>query len=314
MENQTAFHLPLISTYPNLKYMANRLKVFLTSTFASLFLFAAHAQTGTKYSITDSELIQALEVLNIYRANAGLKPVILNEALSRGCFAHSRYAVKNRSNTEVQGMSGHYEIDSLPYATPQGKKAGLSSCMAYVNAPYAMEQFMNSFYHRMPLIDPNSTEVGIGYYSEEGYTVCCVDMRNEWQWNHDTVNKVVVYPESDALDIPLSFQREYPNPIPDSITAPGFPITVQFHRLYGLKDVKVKMMDMGGKAVPFILSTPQAPLTSFPQSNMVCIIPVNQLKYNQTYTVDFSCIIEGKPFRKKWKFNTRIGWDTANSP
>ncbi len=291
--------------------MVTRLKVFSTITFASLSLLTAHAQADTKFSKTDPEVIQALNVLNTYRANAGLKPVLLNETLSRACFAHSRYVVKNRNHPNTQAMSGHYEIDSLPYATPQGKRAGLSSCIAYVNAPYAIEQFMNSFYHRLPLLDPNTSEAGIGYYSDGFSTVCCVDMINERKWDHDTLNKVVVYPESGALDIPLSFQMESPNPIPDSISSPGFPVTIQFFRQYGLREVKVKMTNKGGQPVPFILSTPEAPLTSFPQYNLVCIIPVNRLKYNETYTVDFYCLIGGKSFHKKWHFNTRIGWETS---
>jgi hypothetical protein len=269
------------------------------------------AETGTVFSIKDPDIVKALEALNTYRKNAGLKPVKLNEELSRACFAHSRYVVKNYGKPATAGLSGHYEIDSLPYATPQGKQAGLSSCIAYVNAPDAIVQFMNTFYHRMPLIDPNSTEVGIGYYTENYNTVCCVDMRNKWQYNNDTAIKVVVYPAPDALDITLSFQNERPNPIPDSIGEAGYPITVEFVRQYGIKNVKSKVTDKEGREIKCILSTPEQPLTDFPQSSTVCIIPVNRLQYNQTYTVDFSCTVAGKPFRKKWSFHTRIGWETG---
>lgn len=288
------------------KHTVNTLVLII---FTSVSLLA---QTETSFSLTDPDIIKAFELLNNYRKNAGLKPVKLNEELSRACYAHSKYLVKNRNHPVVQGLSAHYEVDSLKYATTQGKIAGMKSCIAYVSAPYAIEQFMNTFYHRMPLIDPNITEVGIGYYKEDYYTVCCVDMESKYKWNNDTTTKVVVYPPHEALDVPLAFQMESPNPIPDSIYSPGYPITISFIRQDGIKDVKAKVTDKEGREVRCILSTPDNPLTTFPQHNEVCIIPVKRLEYNQHYTVDFSCTLAGKPFKKKWSFYTRIGWDTSS--
>lgn len=284
----------------------------VTLAFLLCSIFNAFTQAETTFSLSDPEIVKAFELLNTYRKNAGLKPVKLNEELSRACYAHSRYLVKNRTHPAVKGLSAHYEVDSLRYATPQGKGAGMKSCIAYVNPPYAMEQFMNTFYHRMPLIDPNITEVGIGYYKEDYYTVCCVDMQSKYVWYNDTAAKVVVYPEPEALDITLSFQRESPNPIPDTVYSPGYPVTIEFIRQSGIKDVKVKLTDKEGRELKCILSTPEHPLTTFPQYNEVCIIPVKRLNYNQYYTVDFSCTIAGKPFKKKWSFYTRIGWETSS--
>jgi hypothetical protein len=283
-----------------------------TLAFMLYGICSAFAQAGTAFSLSDTEIVKAFELLNTFRKNAGLKPVKLNEELSRACYAHSRYLVKNRTHPAVKGLSAHYEVDSLRYATLQGKGAGMKSCIAYVNPAYAMEQFMNTFYHRMPLIDPNITEVGIGYYQEDYYTVCCVDMQSKYVWYNDTTTKVVVYPEPEALDITLSFQRESPNPIPDTVYSPGYPITIEFIRQHGIKEVKVKLTDKDGRALPCILSTPENPLSSFPQYNEVCIIPVKRLNYNQYYTVDFSCTVGGKPFKKKWSFYTRIGWETSS--
>ncbi|MCW5909217.1 MAG: CAP domain-containing protein [Chitinophagales bacterium] len=284
---------------------------FVTSLLLVAISTNLYSETGTSFSISDPEITRAFELLNTYRKNAGLKPVILNEELSLACFAHSRYVVKNKSHSATQGLSAHYEVDSLPYATPQGKKAGMKSCIAYVKPPYAVEQCMNTFYHRMPLIDPKITEVGIGYYTEGYSTVCCIDMQSKYVWYNDTTTKVVVYPEPEALDITLAFQMEQPNPIPRNVTSPGYPITIEFIRQYNIKNVKVKVTDKKGNELECILSTPEKPLTTFPQGNEVCIIPVNRLKYNERYTVDFSCTVNGVPFTKKWSFYTRIGWDAA---
>lgn len=283
-----------------------------TACLLTLVSLDVYCETGTTFSMNDPEIIKAFELLNMYRKNAGLKPVKLNEELSRACYAHARYVVKNQTQKNNENLLNvHYEIDSLPYATPQGKKAGMRSCIAFVKPAYAIQQFMNTFYHRMPLLNPNIAEAGIGYYTEGYYTVCCVDMQSKYVWYNDTSTSVVVYPEPEALDITLYFQMEAPNPIPSHITTPGYPITIAFFRQPDIKNVKVKVTDKKGNPVECILSTPENPLTNFPQYHEVCIIPVNRLKYNERYTVDFSCTLGEKTFNKKWSFYTRIGWDAA---
>ncbi len=250
-----------------------------------------------------AQVQQALQVLNNYRKSAGLKPVKLNAALSKGCFNHARYVAMNKDNPVATAMSPHYENDTLPFATPDGKEAGLSSCMAYTGPVYSVSEFMNTYYHRMPLIDPNTTEVGIGYYTNEEYTVCCVDMRSSWQWNNDTI-AVVVYPPVNGANVPLDFQAERPNPIPDTIEEPGFPITIQIFGRRQITQAKALLKDDKGHTVTCVLSTPEAPLTSFPQDDNVCIIPVNPLEAGTTYTVYYSCRLDGKVFTKQWKFTT----------
>jgi hypothetical protein len=283
-------------------------KNFRFTALLALLILCMYCSAGTvtPFNANDKEIAQALKSLNDYRARAGLKPVKLSIELSKGCYNHALYAVKNRGKAAVAGLSVHYEIDTLPFATRDGNLAGRSSCIAYVHPEEAIAQFMNTFYHRMPLIDPGTTEVGIGYYTEDYSTVCCVDMRNAWKWNNDTGAHVVIFPEEHGFDTPRDFQKEYPNPIPDSISWPGFPVTIQFFRMSGLKNAQAKFTDNKGHTIDCLLSTPDNPLTDFPQWNTVCIIPKNRLEYNTTYTVDFSCIIDGKPFKKKWDFYTTL--------
>lgn len=262
----------------------------------------------TTFKQDTAQINQALRVLNQFRKSTGLKPVKLNAELSRGCFNHARYVAMNKDNEIVQQMSPHYENDLMPYATPDGKSAGLESCIAYTEPVNSMNEFMNTFYHRMPLIDPNTTDVGIGYYTNGNYTVCCVDMRSAWQWNNDTVN-LVVYPPVNGTNIPTDFLAERPNPIPDTIEQPGFPITIQIFGRQQITEVKAVLKDQKGQAVSCVLSTPELPLTSFPQDDMVCIIPVNLLTPGTSYTVYFNCLLNGVPFRKQWKFSTQaVEW------
>lgn len=267
-----------------------------------LFCFNTYA-AETPFKQDPAQLQQALQILNNYRHNAGLKPVTLNADLSDACFKHSRYVAMNKENPIAQSMSPHYENDTLPFATQQGKEAGLASCMAYTEPVNSITEFMSTYYHRMPLIDPNTTEVGIGYYTYDGYTVCCVDMRSKWQWNNDTLS-MVVYPPVNGTNVPLYFQDERPNPIPDTIDNAGFPITVQIFGRQQITQVKAVLKDDKGKVLNCVLSTPEEPLTSFPQYNDVCIIPIQPLAAGTTYTIYYTCLLNGKAFRRQWKFST----------
>lgn len=278
------------------------MKKLIFISLCTLFVSSTQAQSIIVFE-QDKKLIQeALDSINVCRKAAGVKIVTLNNDLSKGCFLHARYvAINNRYNFN---LSSHYEIDSLPYATPEGKKAGLNSCIANTMPVAAVRQFIGSFYHRMPLIDPNISEVGIGYYkTQDGYSITLVDARGEYDWKNDTTTRMVVFPGENQQNVPYKFQRERPQPIPDSLSwNAGFPITVYLHRSYNLKDFQFTLKDGLGRVVDCYLGTPQNPFTDFPQTRTVCAIPKKFLMIGDTYTAEFKCTSGSKVIYKKWNF------------
>lgn len=257
----------------------------------------------------DSEEEKALKKVNEYRKIAGLKPVEVDEALSKGCKAHAEYLVKNSNHPSINEFSKHYEDPKLPGYTEEGEKAGKASDIntGVKDFSSSIDQFMATFYHRIPILRPHLKEIGFGYAKggKWGY-VSCLDVISG---RDKTVKKVepdvVIYPVDKQKDVPYDFASEKPNPIPkEGEGKGGYPITITFWNDVKVTNVKVKLMT-GSKNTDFYLSTPENPATSREQWNTICIIPKASLQSKTTYIVDVSCKIDEKDWQKKWTFETK---------
>ncbi len=119
----------------------------------------------------------AVEALNVYRRKAGLSPVALDEALSKGCRLHARYLAKNIDQPAVQGLGMHDEDASLPGATKEGRKAGRASVVSREpDAGAAVDGWIDTLYHRVPLLNPDLKTVGYACVQlpDQGY-VCVMN-------------------------------------------------------------------------------------------------------------------------------------------
>jgi hypothetical protein len=269
-----------------------------------LGLVAALMVSADEKPALDAEVSKALTLLNKARKACGLEEVKLSEKLSLGCRNHARYLVINKGSPQVAGLKAHEEQENLKGYTPEGAKAAKASVIHYQPPSQAIEGWMSSFYHRIPLLLPTLREVGIGYHQEGRDTVSLVDCiaGNAGQ----PTKEIVFYPEDGQKDLPLAFGGEIPNPLPAGHKGPaGFPITVSFMAGQKVKEVAVAVTDEKGAAVPVHVSTPEAPASSWTQWNTVCIIPKQPLAGNTTFAIELKCEVSGKPFARMWKFTTR---------
>ena len=110
-----------------------------------------------------------LDRLNQIRKDAHLPEVQLDKTLSKGCRLHSLYLVKNVDHPAVQGLGGHEEDPKLPGATPEGKKAGKNSVIAFADATplQAVDAWLGTLYHRLPMLDTRLTTIGVGAARQE---------------------------------------------------------------------------------------------------------------------------------------------------
>jgi uncharacterized protein YkwD len=255
---------------------------------------------------------KALAKVNAYRKHAGLKPVTLDEKLSRGCLAHARYLVINEGHPELEGLKSHHEYKSLPGYSDEGDRAGQASDIA--TGDYdpldGVDAWMATLYHRVPILEPNLQTIGFG---------CARGRRQGWA----TVMNVatgrakemrsipVFYPAADQIKVPLNFPNsgEVPNPIPEDKTGrAGFPITATFPDQPPLLDATGKLLDAKGTEVACWFSSPQLPANpTRKQGNTVCLIPKVPLNTNATYHVQMQGKLAGKVWDKKWKFTTGDG-------
>jgi uncharacterized protein YkwD len=247
------------------------------------------------------------ELLNQYREKARLPKVRLQPLLSRGCDLHALYLSKN----PFKGLSGHDEDPKGAGYTEEGMRAGKRS----VISPFAphetplegMDSLMATLYHRVSVLQPPLTEIGIGWaFRKDGIGHLVIDVAS-LEGKPDAKTWPVLYPAPGQTDVPVEFglgSRETPNPLPADAETAGYPITIQFpEKVDKVLDLEVSLSE-GGKDVPCWLSTPDKPARAdWPQPGVVCLIPKEKLKPATTYQVKFQYRSSGAA--RDWSFTTR---------
>ncbi len=249
--------------------------------------------------------------LNQIRQQAGLGEVELDDDLGQACRAHAKYLVVNARRPEVQGLGVHNEDPKLPGFTQPGKKAAQAANIAIGNyEPIdAIEGWMATLYHRVPILEPSLKKVGFG---------CARGERLEWvtaldvQSGRDKLPRPapIFWPVDGQTDVPLNFPPggETPNPIPNDKTGrAGYPITVTFPEKSALQNADAKLEDAQGRPLACWLSSPASPANPQFQANQgttVCLIPKEPLEPEQHYRVTVQGKSADAPWKKAWTFTT----------
>lgn len=266
--------------------------------FILLTSFSARAQDSLFRKQTVNA---ALNILNNTRKTAGLDTVALSADLSKGCYAHAKYLVINRSDPKTVGLNAHKEFSDLKGYTKAGETAGKNAVIHYVMPGEAIAGWINTFYHRIPLLQPDLKEIGIGFYKSKDYVVSLVECISGKQGTPEM--DIVFYPAENQKDVPLMMGPEIPHPM--GIEGEyGYPITAYFTKWQKITGVIFKLTDLKGNLVHCSVSTPQMPATDFSQWNTICAIPKKPLTPETMYTVSISCNVDGKAFKKNYSFQT----------
>ncbi|MBY0527891.1 MAG: hypothetical protein K2R98_31125 [Gemmataceae bacterium] len=256
----------------------------------------------------------ALKKLNAFRKAADLSPVTLDADLSKACQLHAEYLAKNFALAFKGQLDVHDEDAKLPGFTAEGRKAAKSSVISQMKGRgdplIGIDVWMGSFYHRVPLLDPNLTKVGIGSGGkpEDGHSLV-LDSTNGKIKSKDA-NKIVCYPVKDQKDVPRVFclgSPEFPNPLPNNGKSAdaGYPITASFFLpKVVIKDATATLQDAAGKDVEVWLSWPEKPAVKNYGGNSICAIPKAPLKANTEYTVTLTAKVNNRDWKSSWSFTT----------
>src|SRR5688572_8518880 len=129
---------------------------------------------GPAPAATGDVIADGVARINWTRRNVGLGSVVNDPDLTRGCELHVAYLVQWAA--EHGGpMLSHTEDLSLPYASEEGNQAGIDSVLSYgqPNIASAVDGWINTLYHRLPIIHPGLERVGVAY--DESFA--CVQYR-----------------------------------------------------------------------------------------------------------------------------------------
>lgn len=247
--------------------------------------------------------------LNEIRASLSLAPCEFDDALSNGCGLHAEYLVKNDGHESTSGLGAHNEDATLPGYTPEGEKAGHASCISFANDGKAVDNLIDTFYHRIPLISPRVLRAGAGAASggTKYKNVSLIDCQSNRDGKPDAKTAVIAYPPDGAKEVGTSFHGEGPDPIPEEAKRPvGYPVTLTFFDRQKVTEVLTADLLDGGKSVACYVSTPEMPARKdHGQSNTICFLPKEPLSAKTTYTVKVACKVNGAKFEKTWSFTTK---------
>ena len=262
--------------------------------------------------------VDGLWRLNCHRRLAGVPEVQLSPALSQAAQAHADYML-------ATGEYDHREEDSsqpswtggtaLERATAAGYSLNTSdSQLAEVigfrtsgaDASFAVDNWINTVYHREPLLVPQLLDVGVG---EAGiYNV--MELVAPWS---DPATKYTLYPARGQSDVPLSFDSdtETPDPVEGAgLVGPPVTISVLSDGWAGNSDPYELVVDTSrtsiratsGVEIPFVVLEPGDDPWLM---RMVALVPLQPLDPSTTYEVQATLSVNGELVEQSWAFATR---------
>ena len=229
-------------------------------------------------------------------------PLRMDPDLCAGCRAHARYLL---ANPDVAGKwpDMHEERSERPSFSPEGARAGGASViyMGVGSVSEAVDGWMATFYHRVPLLDPGLVRLGVAREK----SVAVLDVQSMVT---RPVSGTVVWPPPDGTGVPRRFASgELPHPVPgESQTAWGYPITVQVYPDDGEPiDVGIVLRRGGptGAVIEGHLLTPSRHAQpAFHPPRTSCFIPKAPLDAGTLYHVHTSGYYGGATYH--WTFTT----------
>lgn len=226
-----------------------------------------------------------------------------DRTLSDGCRQHARYLQQNRDQLAAW-PDAHEEYPDRPGFTPGGAFAGTHSVITQAaDMIAAIDGWMGTFYHRVPLIDPGLLSVGFaldgGIAVLDAGSLCLPS---------DTSFLTSMWPPPDGKNVPLRFHPEMPNPVPGEDQGRwGYPVTFQHHLPDPYDPASVVMTlhqgDAEAATVDCWFSSPVAPTNGeIAPADVYCLIPKQALLAKTRYTV---VVRRPQGLLAQWSFTTR---------
>lgn len=257
------------------------------------------------------EQLRALERVNRYRKAAGLEPLAYEERLAAAAAGHGTYLAANPDQVAVDG---HRQEPGTPHFIGEavGDRAryfaydgGSFEVINFVDrAEEAIDGWMETLYHRIPLIHPGMSVMGYGVAGERGANVNVLltgpfgAEKGMVRWPH--AGQTGVVPMWDGLESPDPFDL-----YPGTAKPVGYPITLTFGgRPRSLRLTAWSLTGPGGEEPVLRFD----PVNDPRLDDTVALIPVAPLRAGASYTVQMRGQVdlgEGtQPFDETWSFTT----------
>lgn len=253
---------------------------------------------------------QALATVNQYRRLAGLTPVTVSSTIHQSALAHAFYTFFNGASPSIRDLGIHKEDSSgqgytgdnvltraQHFGYPQRSMAEVITHRE--NASAAVSDWIDSVYHRIPILRADLLELGYGDAYLGPMTVQVMDM----SYRETATGRVILYPAANQVNVPIAFNgNEIPDPAPNASYPIGYPITATFDRNSRVTIGAFTLRDPSGAALPGISLQP-----SSETENSFAFLANVPLKPGTRYTCDLSYRLNGVAGHKTWSFTTAAG-------
>src|SRR6202035_2379411 len=252
----------------------------------------------------------ALATVNNYRRLAGLGPVTSSAIIHQSALAHSFYTFFNGALASIRDLGIHKEdatgqgyvgdnvlTRSQHFGYPQRSMAEVITHRADPAA--AVSDWIDSVYHRFPILRADLVELGYGDAYLGPMTVQVMDL----SYREKATGRIILYPAANQVSVPIAFNgNEIPDPAPNASYPIGYPVTATFDRNSTVTIGAFHFRDPSGTELPGISLPP-----SGETENSFAFLANVPLKPGTTYTADLTYTLNGKAGRTVWKFTTAPG-------
>jgi hypothetical protein len=159
----------------------------------------------------------------------------------------------------------------------------------------AVEVWVDSVYHRFPLVGHEAEAAGYGEAQIGTLTVSVMDLG----LGSAGKGTPVVFPADGQKDVPAAFVgNEVPDPAPQGTSYPvGYPITLITGSASNLAIASAQLTGPNGKVTAFLLQPGQQVDTG-----EASLLPQQPLTPGATYTVEFTGTLDGQPLSQRSTF------------
>ncbi|MGI6697538.1 MAG: stalk domain-containing protein [Clostridia bacterium] len=258
--------------------------------------------------------------INYYRGIAGLPGMTIDKSLNAAANNHALYVSSNTNAGHYQNNKKHqYFTGEMPW--DRTRYFGYMSPMVAENIHFvkshtgAVDDWMDSVYHRLPLINPIYKHMGYGYAVKDTKYVNVLEVGAVRYNGLD--RQVVVYPADGQRGVPLTWSgMEQPDPfrLYPGVKGPGgYPITVL---VSGDRTERVELKSASiaegstGSVKFYRFDASNDP--ELDDNNAIVLVPERNLKPYTTYRVNITMEIiydedSREELKKEWTFTTGGG-------
>lgn len=267
---------------------------------------------GIEADATGDPAERALALVNEHRAAVGTHALAADARLQEAATAHAVFVVSNFSSYQETGLSVHEEDDSWDGFTGvtfadrvrhfgYALSGGWEVIAFYDDPEAAMNAWMQTLYHRIPILHPNAWELGYGRARKDGLRIDVIDFANTYEHASPAPT---LWPYPEQLDVPSQWDGlENPQPpLPEGEEYPSGPVlTISFPFLANVEAQAFELRDSEGALVPAQWLHPEN--DHFLLSSHA-LIPVDPLGSGLRYEVTFRALVDETAFEQIWSFET----------